>query len=325
MSKLPDDKEQDAVNSAKITEINTSIDCWQQAITTGDFSPYVIDAQPGETLKRLRKLQEYSVHDVASNLHLSSYYIKNIEEGRYDKLPSHVFARGYLRSYATLLGLDPTVVIDLFAKHVGEDAHGNITQDTRAQTGTSASIEVTKKTSILSYLLLGAITLVALFFAGHFLFSFDATEATKPAVINPTPQQQKPPTVDASPAVSSDANAISITDATANAIPSNRTTQQVFVDNQPTNSATDATLTFRFTGECWLEVREVQADGSLRYVFSGYKHDGDLLTLVNSLPVNIVFGNARAVNMQIDGKQYDFSRYIAPATQVARFTIHAQE
>ena len=45
-------------------------------------------------------------------LKLHRRFISALENDRYDELPGHTFAKGYIRSYSTLLKLDPRELLD---------------------------------------------------------------------------------------------------------------------------------------------------------------------------------------------------------------------
>ncbi|MXZ80835.1 MAG: helix-turn-helix domain-containing protein [Gammaproteobacteria bacterium] len=65
----------------------------------------------GQILRRTRESRQLSVEDVASMLKLHRRFISALENDRYDELPGHTFAKGYVRSYSTLLKLDPRELI----------------------------------------------------------------------------------------------------------------------------------------------------------------------------------------------------------------------
>lgn len=64
-------------------------------------------AECGRLLRRTREGLGLSVADIASELHLSKHQIQALEEDDWDRLPGVTYARGYLRSYARLINLDP--------------------------------------------------------------------------------------------------------------------------------------------------------------------------------------------------------------------------
>lgn len=80
---------------------------------------------PGETLRQGRESNGWSLAEVALKLNLTANSLKNLEEGAFDKLPGHTFARGYIRAYAKLLGIDQAPLVQQFDQHTGTDAQGS--------------------------------------------------------------------------------------------------------------------------------------------------------------------------------------------------------
>ncbi len=60
----------------------------------------------GPTLRHAREAAGYSIGDVAERMRLSPHHIENLEAERFDLFPVSVFLRGYLTSYARLVGID---------------------------------------------------------------------------------------------------------------------------------------------------------------------------------------------------------------------------
>ncbi|NKB32249.1 MAG: DUF4115 domain-containing protein [Pseudomonadales bacterium] len=71
----------------------------------------------GETLRQERQRQNLSEKEVADQLHITMHYVKAIESDNYEKLPGSVFAKGYVKSYAELLELDPDSVLELYDQY----------------------------------------------------------------------------------------------------------------------------------------------------------------------------------------------------------------
>lgn len=64
----------------------------------------------GEVLRQARSRKGFSIGEVAERLKLSARQVEALEQGVYHGLPEPVFVRGFLRSYARLLGLDEAVL-----------------------------------------------------------------------------------------------------------------------------------------------------------------------------------------------------------------------
>lgn len=68
----------------------------------------------GAMLREARETGGMSVFEVAEKLYLTEHYVHALESDDYDKLPSEVYVRGYIKSYALLLKLDEEQIMDAY-------------------------------------------------------------------------------------------------------------------------------------------------------------------------------------------------------------------
>jgi cytoskeleton protein RodZ len=90
--------------------------------------PEVVTTQrvnPGESLREARESKGWAVDEVAAQLNLTPLRLSQIEAGTFDKLPGNTFARGYVRAYAKLLGMDQSRLVLEFDQFTGSDAVGS--------------------------------------------------------------------------------------------------------------------------------------------------------------------------------------------------------
>ena len=80
---------------------------------------------PGETLRKVRESRGLALSDVAVQLNLTAQSLRCLEEGAFEQLPGHTFARGYVRTYAKLMELDPDQLVRDFDHYTGTDASGS--------------------------------------------------------------------------------------------------------------------------------------------------------------------------------------------------------
>ena len=80
---------------------------------------------PGETLRQARENNGWTLAEVALKLNLTASSLSNLETGAFDKLPGHTFARGYIRAYAKLLGMDQAALVHEFDVYTGTDSTGS--------------------------------------------------------------------------------------------------------------------------------------------------------------------------------------------------------
>ena len=81
----------------------------------------------GEKLQKIRAEYRVSLADVARETGIRKEHLEYLEKGEYIKLPADVYIRGFLRSYARFLGVDPKALIRLYerersiAKNLGKE------------------------------------------------------------------------------------------------------------------------------------------------------------------------------------------------------------
>lgn len=67
----------------------------------------------GKTLRAAREKMDLSVNDVANRIKFAPRQIESLEADDYDRLPEAAFVRGFVRSYARLLELDPARLLSV--------------------------------------------------------------------------------------------------------------------------------------------------------------------------------------------------------------------
>ena len=68
----------------------------------------------GERLREARERQKVSLHAIAEKTNISVRFLDAIEKNQFDKLPGGIFTRGFIRSYASQVGLDPDATVEQF-------------------------------------------------------------------------------------------------------------------------------------------------------------------------------------------------------------------
>ncbi|WP_439886154.1 RodZ domain-containing protein [Pseudomonas sp. MBLB4123] len=80
---------------------------------------------PGESLRVTRESKGWTIAEVATQLNLTPQRLGQIEAGAFDQLPGHTFARGYIRAYGKLLGMDQARLVLEFDQFTGSNAAGS--------------------------------------------------------------------------------------------------------------------------------------------------------------------------------------------------------
>ena len=82
-----------------------------------DFKRGKIDSLTlGERLEKLRENQQVQLKKLASKLKIKQAYLKALETGDYQSLPTKVYVRGFVRSYARYFRVSESKLINLFER-----------------------------------------------------------------------------------------------------------------------------------------------------------------------------------------------------------------
>ncbi|MFO7729017.1 MAG: DUF4115 domain-containing protein [Desulfonatronovibrio sp.] len=84
----------------------------------------------GEELKTARELQEISLEKVHEDTRIGIDFLESLEQGKAERMPHPVYARGFVRLYANYLGLDGDKFVEDFSNiYREEDQFGKINPD----------------------------------------------------------------------------------------------------------------------------------------------------------------------------------------------------
>ncbi len=288
-------------------------------------------AGPGQLLRNAREQLGWTREQVASRIHLRLTLIAAIESDTYDKQTSHTFIRGYLRTYAKLVGIPDETILAAYDK-LGLTPPDNI--DMQSFSRRSRQQANDSRLKVVTWLVI--LVLIALSVAWWWqstarrsagdeaLAATEMRSTTDMGVTGNMPGATLAPAMEmADPAVMpavSDAAAtvveqtVSSAAATAApATPSSAAATDVSVEvatsagegETASDAATASQLKMNFTADCWLDVK----DANGKTLFSGLKKANDQLVLEGSEPLKLIIGAPMAVNIEYQGKSIDMSRY----------------
>ena len=254
----------------------------------------------GERLAEARRAQQISVLEVAKELHLDEPKVRALERNEFDVLGAPVFAKGHLRKYAQLVGVDEA---DVFADYYEMTRSVDVLPPLVA-----GRHRVRQELSPGPWIAVIVIILVAV--ATYFWFVVDSETAVTP---DTTPAELPPPeqSADSSPAV--EQPAIEPTTAAQE--------QPTLVASEPQPepvqvAAGQTHLHLSFSGDCWTEV----SDATGRRLFFEMGRTGRNVDLTGTAPFAVLFGNAENVSVRVDGNNYPISPS-NPGSRTARLTI----
>ena len=99
-------------------------------VEPGDAPEVVRAPTLGETLRAERERQGIPLDEVERATCVRAPLLRAIEEDRLDALPAEAYARGFVRTYAEQLSLDPDAMVDLFNRQWSGTPHDDRYGDT---------------------------------------------------------------------------------------------------------------------------------------------------------------------------------------------------
>lgn len=282
---------------------------------------------PGQLLRNAREQLGWTREQVASRIHLRLTLIAAIESDTYDKHTSHTFIRGYLRTYAKLVGIPEETILAAYDK-LGLTPPDNI--DMQSFSRRSRQQANDSRLKVVTWLVI--LVLIALSVAWWWQSTArrsagdEALAATEMGATSNSPSATVPPAVDvADPVVAPATSAAAATSvdpvasaavttmpvdassavATTAVVTSAATATQPAADTAASEPAKVPQLKMSFTADCWLDVKDAKG----KTLFSGLKKANDELVLEGPEPLKFIIGAPMAVNIEYQGKSIDMSRY----------------
>ena len=297
----------------------------------------------GTMLARARDRCSLSVGEVANHLKLSMRQVEALEADAFDRLPSPMFIRGFARSYARLVQLDPAPVMLALDQHLPAQVAIEVPQAGMRvgamrqpppsriplQSGDQPSRRLHSVAGLLAAVVVG---FLAFEWFGPVLIPGTPATAVREGLVPPVTQSEPgtlQPTlpIGASPGDAPADSTPAITPpepegiAAPGASPSAGPQVPIGASSSVTSEIGSAfgsgprAVRLSFDRESWVEIR----DGRGRVIFNQLNPPGSSQVVEGDPPLSLVVGNARSVRLAYGGRDID----LAPHTRVdvARFTL----
>lgn len=294
-------------------------------------------SSPGALLRTARESRGHSIEEVAYALKLTPKQVAAIEQDSFDLLPGATFARGFVRNYARIMNLDAAPLLAALEQRMSQgQVELALLSNAAGTLPASAGARGVPRLLLLLLLAVAIALVVAVYFdrsGTRSLTSWRPGAATGPATapvvssVTIAPDSAAPAPASPAPAASdTTAHAVAAAqpsklaaEPVAPAVPLvEQAVQQATTPTAPAASVAEAgarTLNFSFAMESWVEVR----DASGKLLVSKLNKPDAPLSVSGRPPFSLVIGNARAVQLEYDGKAVDLKPHTA--VSVARFKL----
>ena len=288
-----------------------------QPDNTSSQVPDNIEVRPfsaGFALRQARERHGLSVADVSNRLKFAPRQIEALEADDLARLPEIAFVRGFMRSYAKLLQIDPAPLLAALPQAPSQLLAAD---ETAALAIPFPAAYTTRKLNII-WMAAGLLVTIIL---GLFVWLHDDTpEGTQTAVETlelPLAIEQ----TEAASTVKGVADTVAVAVVTkqpaASAIPSIVTpqTRAKVAPAQEAISHKDALIHLVFDDESWVEV----ADKDGKSLLAQLNPRGSEKRINGTPPFSLVIGNASGVRLYYQGKRVDLTPY--NKAEVAHLTL----
>lgn len=271
-----------------------------------DESP---DLRAGERLAAARREQQISVLEVAKELHLDEPKVRALERNDFDVLGAPVFAKGHLRKYAQLVGVDINDVLSDYYHMTRSESLPQVVIASRPR----------MRQEISPGPWIAAIIVVLVAAASYWWF---VVQSESIAIPDSSPAETLPPE-QGSAVVEAVAETAVLATALPNAQREIRRPDEQAVASPPVAAQATAApadgesrLALVYSGDCWTEI----ADATGRKLFFDMGRSGRSVELTGKAPFAVLLGNVDNVDVSVNGNDYPITT-TNPGGRMARLTI----
>ena len=261
----------------------------------------------GERLRAAREEQQVSILEIAKELHLDEHKVRALEDNKFDSLGAPVFAKGHLRKYAQLVGLDERELLG--------DYH-DLTRSAGMPPVVGKPKRVGSELSPGPWIVVVLVLIAAAFAYWWFTSGRELTASStitppaEPALEAPAddadaatgPAETEP----ALPEGGSDDGEPSIEEPVAETddpVPAAEPAVAAAPVAEPAAEAGEVTLSLAFEEDCWTEV----SDSAGVQLFFNLGRAGSTVTVSGTPPLAVLLGSADGVTVTLDGQDYPIS------------------
>jgi len=284
---------------------------------------HTMTSGPGILLEKARKKKRQSVEAVAAKLHLSPSVVEQLENNEFEDEIPDAFARGYLRNYAKLLGIDEEEVIASYTQLIGQSKVKNYYSPT-------TTVGNPSKAGIASSQIITAVVIVILLVAAIIWYfarptgDVEATSLSQPQQPEAQPiaeQAAELTQTDSATDTQIQAESQPPVEKSAQSSTAQPLQEQAIEPQIPTGfvESSEATLAFEFAEDCWVQVTD--SNGEVLAV--GLKTAGRQFEVSGVAPISVVLGKPNAVNIAYNNSAVDLACF--PAGSTARFMLDSPQ
>lgn len=267
----------------------------------------LIGPSGGERLAAARREQKVAIAEIAKELHISEEKVEALERNEFELLGAAVFAKGYMRKYAQLVGLEADEILSDYSElAAAADSPPVIKARPRPRREMAPGPWI------------AVIVIIIAVVTAYWVFT------TRPSLLGiGVPAEQEPTLADEqseditggieqtadeiaageeqlAAAVDEPAEVVDQTPVEQMPVKAIETTA---ADAAPASASADngeMQLLLTYSGDCWTEI----SDATGRRLYFGMGSDGRTVELSGTAPFDVLLGNANNVSLRLNGSIY---------------------
>lgn len=276
---------------------------------------------PGLTLRQAREARGLTIQQVAAELRLTPAQVSAIEKDAWDELPGLTFARGFVRNYARVVGVEVQPLLESMQPAKTREAQ-ELLPYSNAEGDMPAEGDEHGWRRILPAAGLAAGLFAVVVLGSYFDWFKKQEEQVDPPVAAPVVESAQATTAPGVPAAQTVVEEKKEVAPPAEPVVNPAPVAAPAVTAAPSAPVAtsvvpgQAQLAFDCAGDAWVEVRD--ASGTL--LLSQLMRTGTRQEVAGKGPFNVVVGNAAKVSMTLNGKPVVLETQ--PGRTVARMTVN---
>jgi cytoskeleton protein RodZ len=287
---------------------------------------------PGLILRTLREKQGLSSQEIANRIHLDIKVIESIEQDSDEGMPAATYVRGYLRSYAKIVGADADHVVELYNSD-SPQSPPEILPEVKPPTQVSSN---DKPVKAFTYLItLGLVLLLLIWYQSNYVI--DVTSVNEPENYNtetringvditydiahqssswqsPKSTPEKKPVAETSVEAANQPDSLELQSDNGE-----QTLGIITIDGIEKKVSTSGTgpdkIELTLSRDSWIEIY----DANDVKLFNDLAPGGEQYSINGTAPFQVLFGFSPGVTIKYNGELFDHSRYSSKS--IAKFKL----
>ncbi len=257
------------------------------------------DRSPGRLIAAGREAKSISPTELAARLRLDTKIVQALERDDFENLPEPMFIKGYIRSIAKELDMDPVGIVDAY------ENHATVTPPTLADFTSRAPVQVGINSAVIKAITYGLIAILTLLIVAWWRSNNDELTTTSTISTKSIEHVSADHLPNNFPEIQDDADRW-LLELPANVQPSETILGEAQIETSiEAGLGLENRLQIETKNEAWIEIYDT--DGKRLYY--GTATAGKPIDLAGEQYYRLILGNSDSITLHHNDSEIDLSRY----------------